>query len=72
MTNKQLAIFETILASGMLVNMVRSEHKLDRTISAVTCIYLAYGAYLNTQNRVKLLSKEDAKSKTNRLILEKK
>ena len=72
MTNKQIAILEALLASGMLVNMVRSDSQLDRSISAVTCLYLAYGSYLNLQNRVKLLPKNDARTKTNRFILEKK
>ena len=64
MTNKQVAIFEALLATGMLYNTVQSNEKSERVISALAALYLGYGCFLNLQGRVKMLDKNDSRTQS--------
>lgn len=71
MTNKQVAILEALLASGMLYNTVQSNEKSERLISVLTALYLGYGCFLNLQGRVKMLDKNDPRTQSQNIRLNK-
>jgi hypothetical protein len=71
MTNKQVAIVEALLVTGMLYNTVQSNEKSERLLSALTAVYLGYGCFLNLQGRVKMLDKNDPRTKSENIRLNK-
>ena len=51
----KIAIVEAVLVTGALYASSKTDNKVAKASSIATAIYLAYGAYLNTQGRVKVL-----------------
>ena len=54
-TNQKIALLEAALAAGLLYNINKPSTKIGQITCGITATYLLYGAYLNSQNRVKLL-----------------
>ena len=50
-----VAAVELLLVAGALYGYTKTNNKIAKSASVATAIYLAYGAYLNTQGRVKVL-----------------
>lgn len=59
--NKKIAVAEAILAAGLLYTAGTSNSIIAKTFCASTACYLVYGAYLNSQGRVKLLAEGGVK-----------
>ena len=53
--NHKIAILEAALAAGLLYGLNKPGTNIGKISCGFTAGYLLYGAYLNSQNRVKLL-----------------
>lgn len=54
-SSTKIAILEAVLAAGVLYGTTKTNDKVVKVATAATAAYLLYGAYLNTQGRVKIL-----------------
>ena len=54
-SSEQIAIIEALLSAGLLYTASKTDSKASKAVAAATAAYLLYGAYLNTQGRVKIL-----------------
>jgi hypothetical protein len=52
--NKQIALFELVLASALMYN-IKKVDKSVKPIIYITSAYLLFGAYMNITNRVKIV-----------------
>ena len=51
----KVAAVELLLVAGSVYTYTKTDNKIVKSASAATAIYLAYGAYLNSKGRVKVL-----------------
>jgi len=54
-SSTKIAIVEALLSAGLLYTASKTDSKASKVVAAATAAYLLYGAYLNTQGRVKIL-----------------
>lgn len=55
LSSTKIAILEVVLAAGVLYGTTKTNSNTAKVATTVTAAYLLYGAYLNTQGRVKIL-----------------
>ena len=52
--SRLVALAETLMSAG-LIYISKDSDKKSKAVAYITASYLLYGAYLNTQGRIKLL-----------------